>query len=157
MDLDLQLKKIEAIQEGKYTFQSTTGDNAGFKGVSLETFSSRKGYVSFDRKQFIQALIDNINARMINPNNEAVINQLEALIPDKWPTGECPPWSEGEKAITAICQRFHVPECGIIPAYRKYFNDPRRIPRIINEKLIQSILYIFPSVPPKRPERGSRK
>ncbi|CAB3994935.1 Hypothetical predicted protein [Paramuricea clavata] len=74
----------ESIQEEKYTFQSTTGDNAGFEGVSLEAFSSRKGYVSFDQKQFIQALINNINARMINPNNEAVIKQLEALILDKW-------------------------------------------------------------------------
>lgn len=143
----------EAIQQGKYAFQSTTGDNAGFKGVSLEAFSSRKGYVSFDRKQFIQALIDNINARMINPSNEAVIRQLEALIPDKWPTGECPPWSEGETAITAICQRFHVPECGIIPAYREYFYDPRRTPKIINEKLIQSILYTIP-ISSSEAERG---
>ncbi|CAB4020014.1 Hypothetical predicted protein [Paramuricea clavata] len=36
----------EAIQEGKYRFQSTTGYISGFKGVSLEAFSSRKGYVS---------------------------------------------------------------------------------------------------------------
>ena len=39
----------EAIQEGKYTFQATTGDNVAFKGASLEALSTRKGYVSFDR------------------------------------------------------------------------------------------------------------
>jgi hypothetical protein len=69
---------------------------------------------------------------------------LEAQIPDKWPTGECSPGSEGEKTITAICQKFHVPECGIIPAYREYFYDLRRTPKISNEKLIQSILYTIP-------------
>ena len=30
----------EAIHEGKYTFQATTGDHAAFKGVSLEAFLS---------------------------------------------------------------------------------------------------------------------
>ena len=143
----------EAVQEGKYTFQATTGDNAAFKGVSLEVFSSRKGYVSFDRKHFIQALIDNINARMINSSNKPVIKQLEALFPDKWPTEEYPAWLEGEKAIQDVCQRFQVPECGIIPAFREFFNDPRNIPKIINEKLIQSIIYTIP-ISSSEAERG---
>ena len=75
------LFKIKAIQEGKYTFQATTGDTAAFKGVSLEAFLSRNEYVAFDQKQFIQAVIDNINARMINSSNEEAVKQLEALIP----------------------------------------------------------------------------
>ena len=143
----------EAIHEGKYTFQATTGDHAAFKGVSLEAFLSRGGYVSFDRKQFIQALIDNINSRMLNSNNEAAIKHFEALIPDKWPTLEYPPWLEGETAIQAICQRFQIPEYGIIPAFREYFNDPRKVPKIINDKLIQSIMYTIP-VSSSEAERG---
>jgi hypothetical protein len=74
----------EAIQEGKYTFQSTTGANAGFKGVSIPwklSCQEKDMCPSTRLKQFIQALIDNINARMINHSNEAVIKQLEALIP----------------------------------------------------------------------------
>ena len=87
--------------------------------------------------------MDNINSRIFNSNNEAAIKNFEALIPDKWPTLEYPPWLKGEKAIQAICQRFQIPEYGIIPALREYFNDPRKIPKI-NDKLIQSITYTIP-------------
>ena len=69
--LNMLFRINEAIIEGKYTFQATTGDHAAFKGVSLDAFSSKGGYVSFNQKQFIQALIDNINSRMLNSNNEA--------------------------------------------------------------------------------------
>ena len=31
---------------------------------------------------------------MLNSNNEAAIENFEALIPDKWPTLEYPPWLE---------------------------------------------------------------
>ena len=129
------------------------GDNAAFKGVSLEAFSSMKRYVSFDRKRFIQALTDKISERVINSSNEVVIKQMEALIPDQWPTQQYPPWLEGEKAIQDVCQRFQVPKCGIIPAFREYFNDPRKIPKIIDEKLIQSIMYTIP-VSSSEAERG---
>ena len=132
--LNALLRIKEAIHEGKYIFQATIGDHAAFKGVSLEAFLSRGGYVSFDRKQFIQALLDDINSRMLNSNNEAARKNFEATL-------EYPPWLERETAIYAICQRFQIPEYGIIPAFRKYFNDPRKVPKIINEQLIQSIMY----------------
>ena len=119
----------------------------------MEAFLSRGGYVSFDRKQFIQALIDNINSRMLNSNNEAAIKNFGALIPDNCPILEYPPWLEGETAIQAICQRFQIPEYGIIPAFREYFNDPRKAPKIINDKLIQSIMYTIP-VSSSEAERG---
>ena len=90
---------------------------------------------------------------MLNSNNEAAIKNFEALIPDKWPTLEYPPWLEGETAIQAICQRFQIPKYGIIPAFREYFNDPRKVPMIINDKLMQSIMYTIP-VSSSEAERG---
>ena len=81
---------------------------------------------------------------MLNSNNEAAIKNFEALIPDKWPTLEYPPWLEGETAIQAIFQRFQIPEYGIIPAFREYFNDQRKVPKIITDKLIENIMYTIP-------------
>ena len=113
----------------------------------LEAFLSRGGYVCFDQKQFIQALLEECLTPIAARKN------FEALIPDKWPTLEYPPWLERETAIHAICQRFQILEYGIIPAFREYFNDPRKVPKIINDKLIQSIMYTI-LVSSSETERG---
>ena len=78
--LNALLRIKEAIHEGKYTFQTTNEEHAAFKRLSLVTFLSRGEYVSFFRKQFIQALVYNIYARMLNSKNEAAIKNFEISI-----------------------------------------------------------------------------
>ncbi len=67
------LMKIEtATKDGKYSFRHIFGEAADFKGIPLETFSGRSGYTSFGKEQFVQALIDNINSRMLSKENDTL-------------------------------------------------------------------------------------
>lgn len=69
---------------------------------------------------------------------------MEVLIPDRWPTEIDAPRFEGEATIETLCQRFHVSEKDIKMAYCEYINDPRKVPSIIDKKLIQGLLYNVP-------------
>ncbi len=78
---------------------------------------------------------------------------MEVLIPNRWPTDIDAPWFEWEATIEALCQRFHVSDKDIKMAYREYINDPRKVPPIIDKKLIQGLLYNVP-VSSSETERG---
>ena len=59
------LIKINGSLETKYNFKSICdSDGVDFKGIGLKIFLSRKGFASFNRKEFL-ALIDNLQRRMI--------------------------------------------------------------------------------------------
>ena len=65
------LEKIKlSITEGKYYFDQTVGNDVVFKGIPLHNFESRSSYSSFNKPQFLQALIDNMKARMLNASDE---------------------------------------------------------------------------------------
>ena len=70
------LVKIKQSMD-KYRFSETTTKDPVFKGVKLHEYESRSGYVSFNKLQFMQAIIDNLSSRMItNKCGEDIIHDL---------------------------------------------------------------------------------
>ena len=69
------------------------------KEVPLHEYLSRSGYFSFNRGQFVQAIIDNISSRMPDRNNENILKYMIALIRNKWPDDIDCPWLEGENSF----------------------------------------------------------
>ena len=55
-----------AMSDGKYSFDIISGSNEAssinFKEVPVHKFSSQRDYYSFDRLQFVQSLIDNMQS-----------------------------------------------------------------------------------------------
>ena len=140
------LEKIKvSISKGKYSFDQTVGSDVVFKGVPLGNYQSRGSYCSFNKPQLLQALIDNIKARMLDVNNKEALKQLEIFIPERWPSDVDAPWLEGEQQLIELYRRFHVSNDGqgLIMALREYVSDPRKTPRCIGN-LIQEILYTIP-------------
>ena len=82
------LEKINDSLETKYEFRNIYNSSVEFKGMELKSFQSRTGYKSFNRKQFLQALIDNLQRRMIDSSEKILLNPIESLSPEKWPRGE---------------------------------------------------------------------
>eukprot|EP00794_Sanderia_malayensis_P019804 gene19804-21744_t len=149
------LEKIKvSISEGKYSFDQTVGSDVVFKGVPLGNYQSRGSYCSFNKPQLLQALIDNIKARMLDVNNEEALKQLEIFIPERWPSDVDAPWLQGEQQLIELCRRFHVSNDGqgLIMAFREYVSDPRKTPRCIGN-VIQEILYTIP-ISSSEAERG---
>ena len=149
------VEKIKvSISEGKYSFDQTIGSDVVFKGVPLGNYQSRGSYCSFNKPQLLQALIDNIKARMLDVNNEEALKQLEIFIPERWPLDVGAPWLEGEQQLIELYWRFHVSNDGqwLIMAFREYVSDPRKTPRCIGN-LIQEILYTIP-ISSSEVERG---
>ena len=74
------LKKVKtAVCENKFSFQhqvAQTSDSEPqkFMGIELHLYESRSGYVSFDKKRFIQALIDNVSTRLLNVADTCVLS-----------------------------------------------------------------------------------
>ena len=108
--------KIKDSLETKYEFNTIYDSSVEFKGVELKSFQSRSGYNSFNRKQFPQGLIDNLQ-RMIESSKEILLNQIESLCPEKWLRGETVPWIQGEKDVVALCERFKINTADIITSY----------------------------------------
>ena len=76
------LEKIKDSLETKYEFRNIYDSSVEFKGMELKSFQSRTGYKSFNRKQFLQALIDNLGRRMIDSSEKILLNQIESLCPE---------------------------------------------------------------------------
>ena len=157
------LEKIKDSLETKYQFRNIYDSSVEFKGVEfkgvefkgveLKSFQSRTGYQSFNRKQFLQGLIDNLQRRMIDSSEKILINQIESLCPEKWPRGENIPWLKGEQDVISLCERFSINVTGIITSYREFFNDPRNIPSLVEERLLKGFIQIVP-VSSAEAERG---
>ena len=148
------LGKIKDSLETKYEFKTIYDSSVEFKGVELKSFQSRSGYNSFNRKQFLQGLIDNLQRRMIYLSEEILLNQIESLCPKKWPGGETVgPWIKGKKDVVALCERFKINTADIITSYREYSSDPRTIPALVEERLLKGLLQVAP-VSSAEAERG---
>ena len=148
--------KVAAVDQQKYDFIAMIGANSSFKGVPLHVYQSRKGYVSFNKAQLLQSLIDNITQRMTKKGNDETLSLLEALIPNKWPDIDTPPWLEGESMVEQLCEKVSVSTKGILASYREYVADPRKPPNIIDEVLIQGVLNTIP-ISSSEAERGFSK
>eukprot|EP00795_Rhopilema_esculentum_P000919 gene919-10675_t len=149
------LEKIKlSITEGKYSFDQTVGNDVVFKGVHLHNFESRSSYSLFNKPQFLQALIDNMKARMLNASDGQAFKELEVFVSERWPSDVNVPWLEGERLLVELCQRFTISNDGqgLIMAFRDYVSDPRKTPKSI-ENLIQGILYTIP-ISSTEAERG---
>ena len=93
---------------------------------------------------------------MITDSEASLLHDIQAIIPEKWPSNEETPWLEGESSIIKICNRFHIYSKDMIPAFREFFSDPRTVPREINESLIQGLMNVIP-VSSAEAERGFSK
>ncbi|CAB4043134.1 Hypothetical predicted protein, partial [Paramuricea clavata] len=147
------LEKIKDSLETKYEFRNIYDSSVEFKGVELKSFQSRTGYKSFNRKQFLQGLIDNLQRRMIVSSEKILLNQIESLCPEKWSRGEKIPWLKGEQDVISLCERFNINATGIVTSYREFFNDPRNIPSLVEERLLKGLIQIVP-VSSAEAERG---
>ena len=125
------LGKIKDSLETKYEFKTIYDFSADFKGVELKPFQSRNGYNPFNRKQFLQGLIDNLQRRMIDSSEEILLNQIESLCPEKWPRGETVLRIKGEKDVVALCERFKINTANIL----------RRIKNIL--VILETFLLLF--------------
>jgi chaperonin cofactor prefoldin len=67
------LEKIKDSLETKYEFRNIYDSSEEFKGVELRSFQSRTGYKWFNRKQFLQGLIDNLQRRMIDSSEKILL------------------------------------------------------------------------------------
>ncbi len=121
----------------KYSFEFLTSPEM-FKGIELKTaHSSRRGNASFDHGQFVQALVDNVKARMINEKESAFLKDAQALIPERWLHDEETPWVAGVDKILRICRRFDITITNIVTSYREFFSDPRTTNPLIQEKVVE--------------------
>lgn len=104
-----------------------------FKGVAL----NNRG--SFLRKEaFLQALIDNLNARLYDniamkshEDFESLLSQFDILHKEKVPSSVVSPWLEGESKLLALCQRFHLNFNDYRGAFRDFIDDLDTVPREI--------------------------
>jgi len=142
------LRKIKtAVAENKFSFQhqvsqSSDSEQQKFMGVDLLLYESRSGYVSFDKKRFIQALIDNMSSRLLNAADTSFVKSFEVLYPELWPDVETP-WKEGEDIVKRICDRFLVDPKGVAFDFREYHSNPRKVPKSI-QRLIDSVVNTIP-------------
>ena len=77
------LEKIKlSVTEGKYSFEEVARNDVVCKGVPLHSYESKVSFPSFNKPQFLQALIDNIKAGLSNASNENALKQLEVFAPE---------------------------------------------------------------------------
>ena len=120
--------------------RSSFNKNSSFKGIPLHIYETRKGYVSFNKAQLLQSLIDNITQRMLTKGNDDAASLCEALIPSKGPSIDAPLWLEGELMVMQLWEKFSVSAQSISASCREYVADPRETPTIIDEVLTQGIM-----------------
>ena len=151
------LEKVKtAVCENKFSFQhqvAQTSDSEPqkFMGIELHLYESRSGYVSFDKKRFIQALIANISTRLLNVADTSCIKSFEVLFPEFWPEVETPR-KKGEEIVKSICDRFLLDSTRVAFDFREYHSNPRKVPKSI-QRLIDSVVKIIP-ISSSEAERG---
>ena len=95
----LQLRKEKA--DKLYPLTSDT-----FRSVPL---TDRKAHKSILRAQFLQAIIDRLQQRLIVvDDNKSLSDQFDVLHNNTWPSDVSPPWADGERLIIDLCTRFGV-------------------------------------------------
>ena len=72
------------------------------------------------------------------------MQDLSIVIPSKWPDDIENPWLEGEASLEKLCERFKISLRGLIPSYREYVADPRKVPELLNSTVLQEILSTIP-------------
>ena len=151
-----------AVADGKYSFSSviTRDDNNSelpFKTVPLHKVSSRSDYASFDRLRFVQALIDNLQARTIPKESEGfkIQKSLEILIPELLPDNLKIPWPEGEEQLLMLMHRFlqNCDEAHLLSCFREYCENPSKVPKFLRDSLVFNILHTIP-ISTAEAERG---
>ena len=73
------IKMKGEVNNGKYNFNKLIGENPVLKEVPLHEYLSRSGCFSFNKGQFVQAIIDNISSRMLDRNNENILKDMNAF------------------------------------------------------------------------------
>ena len=94
--------------------------------------------------------------RLINSPEASFLCDIQATIPDKWPSNGKTPWLKGENSITKICDRFNIYSKDIVTLFREFFCNTRIVPAEVDEKLIQGLLNVFP-ISSAEAERGFSK
>ena len=117
------LIKIKDSLERKYSFDNVS-EAPLFKGIQLQSFQFRKSYHSFDRKQFLQGLIDNLRSRMITHQESVFLEQFCNTVSSEMAIWRELSMVEREQKISQLCSRFNVPTIGIIRTFREFSNDP---------------------------------
>ena len=149
-------EKIKGSLDTKLSFKVLISDSPVFKGINLQSFQSRRGYTSFNHGQFLQGLVDSMKSRLINNSEASFLCDIQAIIPDKWPSNGETPWLEEENSIAKICDRFNIYSRDIVTSFKEFFSHPRIVPAEFDEKLIQGSLNVFP-ISSAEAERGFSK
>ena len=55
-----------------------------FTGVPLHSDENRASFPTFNKPSLLQAVLDNIKARLLNASNENALKQLEIVILESW-------------------------------------------------------------------------
>ena len=95
-----------------------------FRSVPL---TDRKAHKSIPRAQFLQAIIDRVQQRLIVvDDNMSLSDQFDVLHNNTtWPSDVSPPWADGERLITDLCTRFGVNMVDVIPQFREYMKSAK--------------------------------
>ncbi len=131
---------MQKMKSSKYSFKNVTIDSPVFKGVNGKSFQSQHGSNSFNHVLFSQGLIENPKSWLIAYSEACLMKDIQAIIPEKWPSNNDVPWLEGESRITKICKRFHILSEDILPQFRKFFSDLKCVQTEFNERMIQGFL-----------------
>lgn len=141
----------KAVSDEKYSFSFIVSDekSLSFKTVPLQKYMSRVNYVSFDKQRFVQALIDNLQARMILKDSDSydVQKSLEIFTPEHLPEDLPIPWLKGEEQLVKLAERFY-PSCDraqhILASFREYCETPNRIPKPLRDLFVFGLLQTIP-------------
>lgn len=148
----LKNQKQEITGESYQEYETSEGE---FKGIKL---GEGRAPMMLNRSQFLQTLIDNISSRLdctvaslrrTSDGNEAsqdtlhkLLDEIDVLDPEKWPTCVGSPWPDGERKLKQLCNRVKVEFAPVRAAFRDYIDDSNVKPAAI--KSILSIIATYP-------------
>ena len=137
----LELQKEGELGEYYKEYEDCEGS---FKGVELS--DGRNQYLN--KSAFLQALIDNLNARLHNnvgiDNKEFqdLLQEADVLDHKKWPSGITSPWIEGERKLKTLCKRFSLDFSTLSDEFQDFVDSPSIVPASM--KMVKGIIQTLP-------------
>lgn len=139
------LERQKSGEMGDY-YQVYEECEESFKGVPLRSTRA----VSINKSAFLQALIDNLNSRLYSNVGQVdggvdfkdLLEEIDVLDNQRWPSSVESPWLEGETRLKSLCRRVGVGYTGVREAFRNFVDDPVIMPNEL--KTIKTIIDTLP-------------
>lgn len=139
----LELQKKGEIGDYFEKYESCDGV---FKGVELAG-GSRTPYLN--KSAFLQALVDNLSQRLYanvgfqdDADFSKILEEMDVMDPQKWPTGVQSPWLAGETLLNSLCTRFGLHYHDFRDGFRDFVDEPQCVPQSV--KQLQSVIHTLP-------------